>query len=196
MKAFFYTLFFSFLLSSCTKPIQVEEYCRAKSIIDGEYIEYSELLALVEDNDSTGMLLDTMYFKVEKDTEHRFKLQGKAAFDALQDRGDLKLEYYVYLSPKNEHEKAWGSTAILHKLPKHTDWIPTICQEDISDEFLSLLEASLKDKGYRTEGNAGQSSEGLLMDLLVQYQKAEGLPFGHFDISSLNHLGVRVVESK
>ncbi|MCR9288956.1 MAG: hypothetical protein NXI23_16400 [Bacteroidetes bacterium] len=187
-------IFISIILASCKTRITVDEICSVKSIIDGEYVNYSQVLYLAKDNDTTNMELDTMYFRVDKKTQNKFKLENRLEYETNSLDEKFDVERYVYLKPSNDHEAAWHSTLILHKIPKYTERIKCICRKDMDEKLFETIKTQLIKKGYQIDREAGSKFDGEFKDVFIKFQKDNKLPYGKIDLRTLNSLGIKVVE--
>ena len=187
-------IFLSILLVSCKSKITVPELCNVKSIIEGEYVTYSEVLYLTQNNDTVNMEIDTMYYKIEKETNNRFKLKNRLEYEANSHNISFDVEKYIYLKPSNYHESAWSGTLILHKIPKYTEWIKCICTKDMNAVLIETIKKQLNKKGYKISRQEGATFEGELKNTFIKYQKENKLPYGSVDVRTLNSLGIKVRE--
>lgn len=131
MNKLFLLISLSIFFISCKSTFEVDEFCKIKSKVPGEYGTYSQVLYLIENNDTVGMQIDTMYFKVDKKTNNKFKLENRQEYEANSQNINFDVEKYIYLDPSNDHESAWNGTLVLYSIPKYTDWIECICTKDV-----------------------------------------------------------------
>lgn len=184
------------LIFSCTANFKVDELCSARSIIDGAYGTRNESLPLIEDNNIPYETLDTMYFKVEKTTGYKFKLENKMEYEALKTNADFEVESYIYLKRYPHPEKGARTTFLQHKIPKYTDKrIKTVCPKDLTIGLLEMIKKRLIQEGYPLNRSDKYSKfEGALKDELINFQKTNHLPYGKIDIATLKKLGISVKE--
>ena len=194
MQQLILIIFFSSLLISCKSKISVDELCRIKSLTDGKYATYKEVLYLIQNNDTVNMEIDTMYFKVDKKTENRFKLKNRLEYEVNSHNANFDIERYIYLKPSNHHESAWNGTLIIHMIPQYTDWIKCICTKDFNPKIFETIKKQLIKKGYQVKQQEGSLFVGEFKDTFIKYQKENNLPYGNLNVMTLKSLGIRVLE--
>ena len=196
MKNIFFIFITSTIFLSCQRDFKVEEFCFGRAIINGEYIIRNEVLALAKDNDTSYNDLDTLYLKVDREKNFKFKLENKSEAEAIKTNPKYDLETYIYLKGSNQTEKFWKQTIVQHNLPKYTeDRIKVICEKDLTIEMLEMIKLKLNDKGYSVElENNKLSFEGDLKNEFIKFQKDNNFPFGKVDLKTLKKLGISVGE--
>lgn len=179
---------------SCKSVIHVEELCIGSSIIEGEYIPHMEVLHLLEDNEPGDSQIDTMYFKVDKKTKNLFKLENRAAYEANIQNEDYDVEKYVFLQGPNNTGAGWQNTVIHHQTPKYSERIKGICDKDVDNKIIQVINKQLKKKGYTVNLQESSNFEGAFKETIIQYQKDNNLPYRWLDLNTLNSLNIKVKE--
>lgn len=179
---------------SCSTRITVDEFCVIKSRIPGEYIIRGVVLPLIENNDTTNMVLDTMYLKIDKKTNYKFRLKNRAEYEESIGEVDFDVEQYIYLASSNYNEEALNPTSINYNIPKYTDWIKCICTKDMNAKLLKTVAKKLNEKGYHINPIANLKFEDELKNVLIKYQKDNKLPLASLNLMTLKSLGIRVME--
>ena len=122
-------------LFSCN-PMVVDEFCYVSSIIDGDYVEKTDFLALAKDHDTCCNPIDTFYLRIDKKTKNKFKLKDLAEYEAYDRNPDYDVVQYIYLKGSNQTEVAWRPIMVNHNITKYDKERLAICSKDLTDELL------------------------------------------------------------
>ena len=173
-------------------PIELQK-CYAEVFVEDQYEKSEMTLFLFTGEETNNVDLDTLYFKVEEETNQLVYVGRIEDLNISEiDENAKDIEKFIFVQDTSETQEIVEETFEYEELIQkngYTKWIEVLC--DLGEEYLIELQEALEKEGYLStpfESKIGIKTQ----EALKMYQKDNNLPVGYFDLKTMKALEISI----